>query len=326
MFLKIKRSEQLAINFENFCTAAKCPPLAPIIDCKTRWNSTFDMTNRALQLRPAFNGFCEANFNLNQFRLNDNEWLLLEKVVKMLKNFKTLSENLGGDKYVTLPMVIVSFNLLLDKLESSISEFKKKRRLSELEKNLLLGYEKAFTKMMKHYNKFHWVYCAVLILDPRHKMETFRLTVWGREMEKQSVAKFHEIYRKYQAESGEPALDRGEVTDSESEEDEIDFFSLYEKPLKNTPDSQKKEFENYCAQPRAPGNTDILAWWKANAHQFPILAKMARDYFSIPATSVPAERLFSRASLVIRKHRNRLKPESAKMVLCLHSWNSSKLF
>lgn len=76
------------------------------------------------------------------------------------------------------------------------------------------------------------------------------------------------------------------------------------------------------AQPRALGNEDILNWWKVHATQFPILSKMARNYLTIPATSVPAERLFSKASLIIRKHRNRLNNESARWLLCLNSWAS----
>ncbi|EZA56785.1 hypothetical protein X777_03224 [Ooceraea biroi] len=47
---------------------------------------------------------------------------------------------------------------------------------------------------------------------------------------------------------------------------------------------------------------------------------MACDFLSIPATSVPAERLFSKAALFIRKHRNKLNDDSARSLLCLQSW------
>jgi len=43
---------------------------------------------------------------------------MFERVFKFLINFKILTTRLEGDKYVTLPQVIVSLNLLLDKVES----------------------------------------------------------------------------------------------------------------------------------------------------------------------------------------------------------------
>ena len=38
---------------------------------------------------------------------------------------------------------------------------------------------------------------------------------------------------------------------------------------------------------------DILKWWKGNALEYPTLARMAIDIFSIPAMSVEPERVFS---------------------------------
>lgn len=95
-------------------------------------------------------------------------------------NFKILSTKLGGEKYVTLPLVIVSFNLLLDKIEKTIFDLDAKSDRSEIDKKLIFGFQAARDKMLKHYKKTNWVYCATLILDPRHKSETFDLTTWGR--------------------------------------------------------------------------------------------------------------------------------------------------
>jgi hypothetical protein len=38
-----------------------------------------------------------------------------------------------------------------------------------------------------------------------------------------------------------------------------------------------------------------LEWWKSNGKRFPILSEMAIRYLCIPATSAPAERVFSSA-------------------------------
>lgn len=80
----------------------------PILDVKTRWNSTYDMLERAFELKPALNHLCKVNKELVHLEVTKEEWELLERVAVMLENFKEMSTKLGGDKYVTLPSVIYS--------------------------------------------------------------------------------------------------------------------------------------------------------------------------------------------------------------------------
>jgi hypothetical protein len=47
---------------------------------------------------------------------------------------------------------------------------------------------------------------------------------------------------------------------------------------------------------------------------------MARDYMSITATSVPSEKLFSRAGNIITKKRNRMLESSCNAILLVKSW------
>jgi len=46
---------------------------------------------------------------------------------------------------------------------------------------------------------------------------------------------------------------------------------------------------------------DPLIWWKLNQHRFHTLSRLAQKYLTMQATSVPAERLFSKAGMIITR-------------------------
>ncbi|ESN92828.1 hypothetical protein HELRODRAFT_153206, partial [Helobdella robusta] len=54
-----------------------------------------------------------------------------------------------------------------------------------------------------------------------------------------------------------------------------------------------------------------------NASRFPTIAKVARKYLAIPATSAPSEQIFSMSGQIINERRNRLKPEHVEQLVFL---------
>jgi len=54
---------------------------------------------------------------------------------------------------------------------------------------------------------------------------------------------------------------------------------------------------------------------------YPHIAKIAEPYLSLVATSVPSERLFSKAGNIMTTKRNRLKGEKLQQLLFLNSLN-----
>ena len=62
---------------------------------------------------------------------------------------------------------------------------------------------------------------------------------------------------------------------------------------------------------------DPLIWWKINGKRFCHLAKLARKYLCIPATSVPSERAFSAAGQIVNQRRACLLPENVNILVFL---------
>ena len=91
-------------------------------------------------------------------------------------------------------------------------------------------------------------------------------------------------------------------------------------------DSNSYEVDLYWTEPNVGLDVDPLSWWKAHSEQYPNLCELAMKYLSVPATSVPAERVFSTAGLVVNRLRARLTSEHVDMLVFLrknyHNYDS----
>jgi hypothetical protein len=58
------------------------------------------------------------------------------------------------------------------------------------------------------------------------------------------------------------------------------------------------QLQAYMQVQQVPTDTDPLMWWKQHQQEFPDLARRARQYPAVPATSASPERFFSRVGLV----------------------------
>ena len=80
----------------------------------------------------------------------------------------------------------------------------------------------------------------------------------------------------------------------------------------------KWEVSLYRAEKPADLDSDPLKWWKHWKLVYLLLTKLIKKRYSMVATSVPSERLFSTAGNIINEKRSNLLPENADKLLFLH--------
>lgn len=90
-------------------------------------------------------------------------------------------------------LVIIGVNIAVDSLEELCTRLENHSDRNKIDEAVLLAFQKGPDKLLKHYRKANWIYCAVLILDPRHKLETFDWSEWGTNLKNQSYSKFKDI-------------------------------------------------------------------------------------------------------------------------------------
>ena len=77
-------------------------------------------------------------------------------------------------------------------------------------------------------------------------------------------------------------------------------------------------FRAYLDETNLARMEDPLRWWQVKEQNLSHLSKLAKKYLSIPATSVPSERLFSKAGELTSMKRNRIKSRNVDMILFLN--------
>ena len=85
----------------------------------------------------------------------------------------------------------------------------------------------------------------------------------------------------------------------------------------STREKVDQEVSTYLKVPRLDYELDPLEWWEINESTYPTLAKLAKKYLTVPATSASSERLFSKSGKVVTPLRASLKPDKVEQLVFL---------
>ncbi|CAN6224269.1 unnamed protein product, partial [Urochloa humidicola] len=105
----------------------------------------------------------------------------------------------------------------------------------------------------------------------------------------------------------------------ENDDDELENY-LYESS--GPAGDELSELDKYMTDIplRISGQFDILAWWKNQTGEYPILSKIARDLLAVQVSTVASESAFSAGGRVIDPFRSRLDPEIVEALICTKDW------
>ena len=152
----------------------------------------------------------------------------------------------------------------------------------------------------------------VTFLDPRFKHFNWA-TNGERDKAKQLVKTLYD----------ELKVNLRDVEDRNPEDNnDNDFFQDLEGNYTQTNMEEGDEVSRYVMLRDIRVKEDPLVWWLNNRDNFPTLTQLARKYLSIPATSVPSERLFSDAGNHISAKKTRLAPDLVNKILFLKRNNT----
>lgn len=94
---------------------------------------------------------------------------------------------------------------------------------------------------------------------------------------------------------------------------EIFRFLIEEEDHATATSSAILQLRQYTETPPVPFTTDPIEFWEGEREKG--LKDMAQEYLCITATSVPCERIFSEAGLIITDRRSNLSPSKASALM-----------
>ena len=286
-------------------------------DVATRWNSTLFMLQSLLNSRwPISAVLSDSRVTDPKYRYLDlqaAQWELAEKLVAVLEPLQVATTYLSCEFNVSLSSVLPVLAGLVQSLSlsdsgedsSDISQFKTKVS-SEIIRRWSLE-EIDHTSLLV-------ISCA---LDPRFKHLNFLDCGDRKTIRDVLLSKMGDVIVEVSADDGDGQFDEPPTKKHESALD-----ILLGPEDHNTDDTAgstlSEEINFFLAAKTAPRDVNPLSWWEVNRYNYPHIAKLAKAAFCIPATSIPAERIFSKSGLIVSDLRSSLKVDTVNALVFLN--------
>jgi hypothetical protein len=285
-------------------------------DVQTRWNSTYHMIDRFIELSNYVNNIL-LNSTTGPDTIMASEMKILKEIKQLLKPLEIATREMSGEKYATLSKVIPIVHGINHQIQLiSINE-----HVSKDFQNMLMS------EMKKRFEQIELVsnLAVATLLDLRFKKIHFK--------NYNAVAMAVKLIKNEMTSGMDPITEQNssitqEVTQENHNDDEGDIWSHHKILVQQINpagvDLQtlvSTEISQYLSAPLCPLQDDPFQKWEQIKISLPRLYLVAQKFLQIPATSVPSERLFSKAGNIMNERRNRLLGKRLHKLLFLGSLN-----
>ncbi|XP_071581127.1 E3 SUMO-protein ligase ZBED1-like [Temnothorax nylanderi] len=290
-----------------------------IQDVETRWNSTYYMLERFLVLEDYVYPVITKCNNMPDM-LSRNEIAVLKDLVAVMSPIASVITEVSGETYPTCSIMIP----IVHCMTAAVTNCKTTTEIgNEFQTKLLAQINAKFHGSDSNVEATR-ILAISTILDPRFKRLDFQsaLAVSNalQDIDRQ-LRKISDCNTR-KARENDQNVNPNKNNPKSTTSDLWNFHQiLVEKNRGEVEDvdSLNLELKQYLHQPVIERSANPFSHWESLKPAFPTLSKLALQYLSVIATSVPSERLFSHAGNVKTDNRNRLTGEHLSMLLFLGS-------
>jgi hypothetical protein len=312
-----------------------------VLDGGIRWNATYSMIRRALELKQALNTYASQLRNstntldsetYDEDFLTESEWENLELIKGQLELLFHTTKALEGNadfKDGNCKASHGQLGELLPVFEHILTHFENLTK--QVENGEFNGHpgiarsiNEAWNKAQVYYGKTDqsvaWI--ASTVMNPRFKMKYFEDKWTGNESNFLRTAKpkvkklWDDVYKR------ENVVIRPQSPPSRaSSVDYLENILSQVAPQLAAPtrtSSRKDQYAQYLDEPVS--KIPIMEYWRSKESEWPQLATMAFDFLAVPAMSSECERVFSSCAKQTTPESSRLTGKLLWRQECVKNW------
>jgi len=296
-----KRSTNASENFNKMQEQLHFTPTLTLLqDVVTRWNFTFDMFQRFLNLKtPIISTLSNLNRDV-QFSLND--WNTLTQSCSILERFKEITIDLSSEKSVSISKVIL-YSQALKKYITNLPT----KDLTPQVNNMLNKLKGELNKRFGANYESNTLLSEATFLDPWFKKYGFQNEKLFQKVKETIISKCKRIVSQIRT-TIDQNVNIPAVVKNIRKENSI--WQEFDTGVENVIQSLNPtatiivEVDKYLQEPPISRTQDPLEWWNINKQIYPTVYIMMKKRLCIQATSVPQIQVIIQTKMCDKYHRN----------------------